>query len=188
MGRRPGNPNWKNGRGGGPKSSRLAIAFRDPAAVEAIITRFQDLRHSGMAVKRAENEAIRGMLDVTATTIARWRDEAAAGQEPQREMFHRLAEVERIERLTTFTELDPALREQPFRYLAKRYPDWREDSLNKEALDMRAQEIANDMLVMVAQKISAMVADNSAPGAVSEVTAAAAELLTGAIEHMIKKE
>lgn len=176
-----GNPNWKKGsQGGGPKSSKLVIAARDPRMIDVIVGGYLQWRKSGVGVRRAENMIIREVLDVSTTTISTWRALAAEGKEPYRQVFSRLADTEKEWRQGLFATLEPRLQEQPFRYLEKCFVDWRDEHLNQEAVEARAHQIANDKLVMLAARIDKLTEKN--PGL------SAAELLTGALELLADQE
>lgn len=176
--RRPGNPNWRRGwKGGGPKSSKLQIAARDdPASIDRLVESYLEHRDMGYSVLRAENEVLRDMFGVSTQTMQRWRIAAIAGEPTYAGVWKRLADAEKETRKDVFEELRPKLKEQPYKYLEKRYPDWGEDSLNKEAVESVAQEIAGEKLTLVAQKVEELAKANP--------DMSAAELVTTAVEHL----
>lgn len=181
MAKKRGNPNWINGQGGGPKSSKLVVAVRDiPGTIDKIVGGYLQWRDAGIGPHRAESKVIRETFDISSTTLSKWRSLSAEGKQPYREMFDRIAAAEKLMRMGLFKELDPALREQPYRYLEKKFPDWRDHSIDSEALEARAQQIANDKIVLLAGKISQLVEVNPTLGA--------AELLTGALELLADQE
>lgn len=175
--RRPGNPNWRRGwKGGGPKHSKLQIAVRDdPASIDRLVESYLAHRDMGYSVLRAENEVLRDMFGVSTQTMQRWRIAAIAGEPTYAEVWARLAAAEKEKRKELFEELDPKLKEQPYKYLEKRYHDWG-DSLNQEAVESAAQEIAGDKLTLVAQKVEELAKANP--------DMSAAELVTAAVEHL----
>lgn len=176
--RKPGNPNWRRGyKGGGPKSSKLQIAVRDdPASIDQLVESYQEYRSMGYAIKRAENSALRDMFGVSTQTMQQWRITAAANKEPYAEVFSKFAAAEKGKRKEDFEELDPKLREQPYKYLEKKYHDWGADSLNKEAVESTAQEIAGEKVTLLARKVEELAKANP--------DMSAAELVTAAVEHL----
>lgn len=152
---------FTKGQGGGPKSSALVVAMkRDPRTVDLIIGGYLSLRKTGRSALRAENLVIREILEVSSQTIARWRGYARNHDEPYRTLFEKIHKAEEAMREEMFGSLDAGLRLQPYRYLEKMFVDWREDSLNKEAVESRAQQIASDKLVKLSKSIDSIFDNN----------------------------
>ncbi len=161
----------------GNASPRIVVRLReDPELIDKIVALYLVNRRSGRTDMRARSRAICDVVGCADNTVRDYHQRARLGEEPYKDLFDRIRDTEQTEMVTDWDKLTPTMEEQPFRHLEKKYTFFREDGLNKEAVEQLAGRIAGERLVLVARKVKEL--------EVANPKMSAADLLATAVEHM----